>query len=65
MKQFEYKTLEFEPSGKWVKSIKIDSSELEVQLNDMGKNGWELINSIDYSVEGYTLKVIMFFKRQI
>jgi hypothetical protein len=38
MKQFEYKTLAVEPSGKWVESIKMDSSEFEVQLNNMGKN---------------------------
>jgi hypothetical protein len=43
MKQFEYKTLEFDPKGKWVKTIAMDSSELEIQLNTMGKNGWELI----------------------
>ncbi len=64
MKQFEYKTLEFEPKGKWFKSIKMDSSELEVQLNDMGKNGWELVNSINHSIEGNTAKVIMLFKRE-
>ena len=65
MKQFEYKTLEVEPSGKWIKTIKVDSSELEVQLNDIGKNGWELVNSIDISREGNSVKVIMLFKREI
>lgn len=65
MKQFEYKTLKIEPSGKWFEAIKMDSSELEVQLNDMGKNGWELVNSINHSKEGNTVKVIMLFKREI
>lgn len=46
MKQFEYKTLEFEPSGKWIKSIKMDSSELEVQLND-------ILNVIAYKSQLY------------
>ncbi len=65
MKQFEYKNIEFEPSGKFIKSIRIDSSELENQLNEIGRNGWELVNSTDYSLNGYTQKIIMFFKREI
>jgi hypothetical protein len=64
MKQFEYKTIEFEPSGKWLKVIRMESSELEDKLNDMGKEGRELIDSVDYSVEGYTIKVILFLKRE-
>ncbi|MFV0541309.1 MAG: hypothetical protein ACK5MZ_08755 [Aestuariibaculum sp.] len=40
MKQFEYKTMEFEPSGKWLQSIKVNTSELEITLNEMGKEGW-------------------------
>lgn len=65
MKQFEYKTLNIEPSGKWIKTVKLDAAELEVQLNEIGKNGWELVNSIDHSIDGQTKKVIMFFKREI
>ena len=65
MKQFEYKTIEFEPIGKFIKSIRIDSSELENHLNEMGRNGSELVNSTDYSLIGYTQKIIMFFKREI
>ncbi len=64
MKQFEYKTLEFEPSGKWLKIIRMDASELEITLNEMGEKGWELVNSVDYASEGLTLKVILFFKRE-
>jgi hypothetical protein len=62
MKQFEYKTLVFEPNGKWIKVIKMETPELESQLNELGKNGWELINSSDYALEGYTQKVILYFK---
>lgn len=65
MKKFEYKTLEFSPEGKWLKLINIENSEIEPQLNEMGKEGWELINSVDYAVEGITQKVILFFKREI
>ena len=65
MKKFEYKTIEFEPRGKFFQSIKMDSSALENQLNEMGIKGWELVNSTDYSIQGYIQKVIMFFKREI
>ncbi|TXE20928.1 DUF4177 domain-containing protein [Psychroflexus gondwanensis] len=64
MKQFEYKTTEFEPRGKWLKIIGMETSELEDKLNEMGKDAWELIDSIDYAVEGFTQKVILFFKRE-
>ena len=64
MKQFEYKTLEFEPIGKWLNVIRMDTSELEITLNKMGEEGWELVNSVDYATAGHTLKVILFFKRE-
>jgi hypothetical protein len=35
MKQFEYKTTEFEPRGKWLKIIRMETSELEDKLNKM------------------------------
>ena len=65
MKKFEYKTIEFEPSGKFIQRIKMDTSDLENQLNELGNDGWELVNSTDYSLQGYTQKVIMFFKREV
>ena len=65
MKQFEYKTLNIEPSGKWIKTVNLDATELEAQLNEMGNNGWELVNSMDHLLDGKTIKVIMFFKREI
>lgn len=65
MRKFEYKTLEFTPTGKWIKRIEINSSEIEIQLNEMGRNGWEFVSSIDYLEGGYTKKVILFFKKEI
>ena len=65
MKQFEYKTLNLETNGKWYKQAKMNSSELEVQLNDMGKNGWEIVNSMDHSREGNTVDGIILYKREI
>lgn len=65
MKKFEYKTLEFQADdSKFTKSMHVDSNEIETKLNDLGKEGWELVNSIDYVVNGFTIKVILFFKRE-
>lgn len=64
MKKFEYKTLEFKASGNWMNRIKIDSSKLEMLLNELGNEGWELINTTDYALGGYTQKLIFFFKRE-
>ena len=64
MKQFEYKTLAFEPSGNWLKIIRLDTSELEITLNEMGEDGWELTNTVDYASGGSTYKIILFFKRE-
>ncbi len=65
MKKFEYKTLEIDPEGKWIKRINIESSDLETHLNELGNDGWELVNSIDYAIEGYTQKILLFFKKEI
>ena len=65
MKKFEYKTLEFEASGNFIRTINIDSKKLEEILNEMGEDGWEMIHPVDYAIGyGTTQKVILFFKRE-
>lgn len=65
MKKFEYKTLEFQADdSKFTKSMSVESNEIETILNDLGEEGWELVNSIDYVVNGFTTKVILFFKKE-
>lgn len=65
MKKYEYKTVEFEADdSKLSKSMHIDSTEIEQILNNLGEKGWELVNSIDYALNGFTRKVILFFKRE-
>ena len=50
MKKFEYKTIKF--AG--------DAPSLEDTLNNLGKNGWELVHIQDASG-----MFLMFFKREI
>ncbi len=41
MKRFEYKTLKIEPKGFW--GSKLDSTEIDKILNELGQQGWELV----------------------
>lgn len=64
MPQYEYKTLEFATPSTW-KTIKVNSEELEAQLNELGRQGWELTTSLDTNIYGYTQKVILILKRPV
>lgn len=64
MKKFEYKTLPVPTKG-WMK-YKQDFEALGVQLNELGKLGWEVVVSMSnmYDGAGYTGNVII-LKREI
>ena len=65
MKKYEYKTLEFEANDSLMsKSMHLDSNEVQEVINNLGEEGWELVNSIDYALNGFTSKIILFFKRE-
>lgn len=62
MPNYEYKVIELKPGGFW--GNKLDAADIEVQLNQMGTEGWELINSMDISqYEGGTGELFFTFKR--
>jgi hypothetical protein len=42
MKQFEYKLLERQPPGIFNKKNTLQN--LETELNELGKQGWEIVN---------------------
>ena len=67
MKRFEYKSLaiEIKTEGNWVKKKNIEASKMINQLNELGQQGWELVNSIDHAIDGYTLEVLLLLKREI
>ncbi len=64
MEKFEYKTLPVPTKG-WMK-YKQDFEALVVQLNELGKLGWEVTVSMSnmYDGAGYTGNVII-LKREI
>lgn len=64
MKKFEYKILEVPAGGFW--GGKVDYQQLTEKLNDLGREGWEVVNSTDtqlYSSATRSLGIIL--KREI
>jgi hypothetical protein len=64
MKKFEYKTFTVPTKG-WMK-YKLNFEALEVQLNELGKLGWEVVTSMSNVYHGgsYASNVII-LKREI
>ena len=59
---YEYKVIEVKPGGFW--GTVLAPETLEAQLNEMAKQGWELVNSVDVNHgHGATSKVMFIFKR--
>lgn len=64
MKRFEYKTLKTREKGFW--SGKLDTEELELYLNKLGFEGWEMVSSVETNTyQGGTNEIIFVFKREI
>jgi hypothetical protein len=63
MDLWEYKTIQFETKG-FMGGI-LDLESFESDLNDLGKEGWELINCFDTNMsQGQSRYVIAVFKRK-
>ena len=64
MKKFEYKTIQIPTKG-WMK-YKQDIEALEVVLNELGKQSWEIAASISniYQTNSYMGNIIV-LKREI
>jgi hypothetical protein len=59
----EHKTLELAAHG-WLHR-KIDHAQLESMLNELGRDGWELVNAFDTNWgRGATQDMIAIFKRK-
>lgn len=63
MKRFEYKTLKIEPKGFW--GTKLDAEEIDKILNELGRQGWEMITMQDLAVHGNSWTFHYTFKREI
>ncbi|TCV07255.1 uncharacterized protein DUF4177 [Sphingobacterium alimentarium] len=62
MKRFEYKTLKIEPRGFW--GNKLDAEEIDKVLNELGRQGWEMVSMQDLSVSGSSWTFHYTFKRE-
>lgn len=64
MQQFEYKVLDIATRGWW--SGKINFQELASKLNELGREGWEVVSSSDINKwEGASRSVIVILKRPL
>jgi hypothetical protein len=64
MEKFEYKTLFTDAKG--VLGGKVDQSALQYELNGLGLQGWELVNTVAAAQSyGSTRWIISIFKRKI
>jgi hypothetical protein len=61
--RFEYKTVKVETGG--LMGGKLDAGKLDGMLNDLGRDGWELVTAFDTSMgAGTTRDIVAIFKRQ-
>ena len=66
MKKFEYKSVHFNRSNKsmW-KGHVVDTTQLDILLNEMGVKGWELTTAIeDFNLEA-NVSLVLVFKKEI
>ncbi|MCL1866596.1 MAG: DUF4177 domain-containing protein [Oscillospiraceae bacterium] len=64
MKKFEYVTVTIATGGLF--GGKVDADNFNQKLNNMGNQGWELINSISSNeAYGSTKYIVCIFKREL
>lgn len=64
MQKFEYKTIKMKPKTA-VFSQKLEDEELVEEMNELGKDGWELVTSIDNKFGGTSKSIVLIFKRPL
>ena len=63
MEQWEYKTIKFKIGG--FLGGKLKPEELDLELNNYGSEGWELVSCFDTSkYQGESKDIIVIFKRR-
>ena len=64
MEQFEYKTLFTDAKG--MLGGKVDQNAFQRELNELGQQGWELVNTVPAAQSyGSTRWIISIFKRKV
>jgi hypothetical protein len=63
MKKYEYKVIKTTESGFW--DPQLDANRVELEMNKLGFDGWELTSVVDTNTyQGKTKEIVMFFKRE-
>lgn len=66
MQKFEYKVLDVAAGGWWGGGGKIDHQELTDKLNELGREGWEVVSCTDLNrSHGASRSVTIIMKRPI
>ena len=61
--RWEYNTIKVDTKG-WLLGGKLDDNEFELLMNELGQQGWELVNAFDTNIEGGKSRhVVAIFKR--
>lgn len=62
MEQWEYKTLKLQTGG-FLGGV-LNEEDFQNELNNYGKNGWELVSCFATASSGTSFEVIAVFKRR-
>jgi hypothetical protein len=66
LQQFEYKILEVPAGSWWSSGGKVDFQILSNKLNELGREGWEVVSSTDLNrYQGQSRNVMIILKRSI
>ena len=63
MQQWEYRTVKVEAKG-WFAGGVLDQPKFETALNELGRDGWELVSTFDTNMlHGQTREIVAVLKR--
>lgn len=63
MDKYEYKTFTYDTKGFWGGSV--DINQFQNELNALGDDGWELVNSVSTTQSyGSSKSIVCIFKRK-
>ena len=64
MRTWEYITLKLGTTG-WLVGGKFDADALNLRLNELGRQGWEMVSAFDTNMhDGRTRDVVVILKRE-
>jgi hypothetical protein len=64
MKKFEYRILDVKAGGFW--GGRVDEQALTNKLNELGREGWELVSTVDTEIYGGGSRgLLLMLKREL